>query len=250
MIIKILNVLFFVLKSALKTGKILLFVAVIGFFIASHTITAIAAITSTAISAVAGTTSTVMGRSKKQAADLTTSNVRLSTDLNIEKRRASNLLTENAQLRKVDGVIFRGRSMTAREASKEVLESTMRRTSRSTVANVTSIPGESIPFYGIAIVLAATAYELKSACDNMNDLYDLQVAIDPNSARPEDRNAVCALQVPTKQEVWSSIKESPQTVWNASVDGLNSASNSVSNLEAPDFGGMWGRFTDWISAML
>ncbi|WP_394155435.1 hypothetical protein [Loktanella salsilacus] len=248
--IKFFKVLFFVLKAMWKTGKVLLFVAILGFFVASHTITAVAAMTSTAISAVAGTTSTVMGRSKKQAADLAASNARLSADLDIEKRRASNLVAENARLRRVDTVSFRGRSMTARDASKEVLESTMRRTSRSTVANVSSIPGESIPFYGIAIVLAATAYELKSACDNMKDLYDLQVAIDPESARPDDRNAVCALQVPTKQEVWSSIKASPQVAWDASVSGLDSISNSVANLEAPDFGGMWGRFADWISAML
>ena len=122
----------------------------------------------------------------------------------------------------------------------------MTRTTRSTLANVSSIPGESIPFYGIAIVVAATAYELKAACDNMTDLYDLQVALDPDTARSDDRSAVCALQVPTKQEVWLGIKKSPQIAWDTSITTLGSVTDSVKNIDTPEFGGMWQRFTNWI----
>ena len=233
-----------------KTGRILVFLLFLGFFVASHTITALAAITSTAISALAGTTSTVMGRSKTKALDLTTQNTRLRADLDIEKRRASSLVADNARLRKVDAVTFRGRSTTVKQATREVLDRTMTRTTRSTLTNVSSIPGESIPFYGIAIVLAATTYELKTACDNMTDLYDLQVALDPDSARSDDRSAVCALQIPTKQEVWSSIKQSPQTAWDASIATLGSVTDSVKAIETPEFGGMWQRFTKWIGGRL
>lgn len=233
-----------------KTGRILVFLLFLGFFVASHTMTSLAAITSTAISAVAGTTSTVMGRSKTKTLDLTTQNTRLRADLDIEKRRASSLVAENARIRKVDAVTFRGRSTTVREATQEVLDRTMTRTTRSTLANVSSIPGESIPFYGIAIVVAATAYELKAACDNMTDLYDLQVALDPDTARSDDKSAVCALQIPTKQEVWVGIKQSPQTVWDTSIAMLGSVTDSVETIETPEFGGMWQRFSNWIGGRL
>tara|TARA_R110000796_G_scaffold14517_1_gene47423 strand:- start:5201 stop:5953 length:753 start_codon:yes stop_codon:yes gene_type:complete len=233
-------------KIIFKTSRILVFLLFLGFFVASHTITALAAITSTAISAIAGTTSTVMGRSKTKTLDLTTQNNRLRADLDVEKRRASSLVTENARIRRIDAVTFRGRSTTIKEATQEVLDSTMTRTTRSTLANVSSIPGESIPFYGIAIVVAATAYELKAACDNMTDLYDLQVALDPDTARSDDRSAVCALQVPTKQEVWLGIKKSPQIAWDTSITTLGSVTDSVKNIDTPEFGGMWQRFTNWI----
>jgi hypothetical protein len=233
-----------------KTSRILVFLLFLGFFVASHTITALAAITSTAISAVAGTTSTVMGRSNTKNLDLTTQNTQLRADLDVEKRRASSLVAENARIRNADAVTFRGRSTTSREATQEVLNSTMTRTRRSTLANVSSIPGESIPFYGIAIVVAATSYELKAACDNMNDLYDLQVALDPNTARSDDRSAVCALQIPTKQEVWAGIKLSPQIAWDTSIATLGSVTDSVKNIDTPEFGGMWQRFTNWIGGRL
>lgn len=238
------------IRIIFTTGRILAFLLFLGFFVASHTITALAAITSTAISAVAGTTSTVMGRSKTKTLNLTTQNTRLRADLNIEKRRASSLVAENARIRKVDAVTFRGRSTTVKEATQEVLDRTMTRTTRSTLANVSSIPGESIPFYGIAIVLAATAYELKAACDNMTDLYDLQVALDPETARSDDRSAVCALQIPTKQEVWTGIKKSPQAAWDTSIATLDSVTDSVKTIETPEFGGMWQRFTNWIGGRL
>ena len=99
-------------KIIFKTSRILVFLLFLGFFVASHTITALAAITSTAISAIAGTTSTVMGRSKTKTLDLTTQNNRLRADLDVEKRRASSLVTENARIRRIDAVTFRGRSTT------------------------------------------------------------------------------------------------------------------------------------------
>jgi len=147
-------------RIVFKTGHVLAFLLFLGFFVASHTVTTLAAITSTTISAVAGTTSTVMGRLNTKALDLTTQNTRLKADLDMEKRRVSSVVAENTRLRKVDVVTFRGRSTTVKEATQEVLDRAMTRTTRSTVANVSSIPGESIPFYGIAIVLAATTYEL------------------------------------------------------------------------------------------
>ncbi|MBO9429602.1 hypothetical protein [Sulfitobacter sp. R18_1] len=140
--------------------------------------------------------------------------------------------------------------MTVKQATQSVIDRTMMRTTRSTLANVSSIPGESLPFFGIAIVLAATTYELKTACDNMVDLYDLQVALDPDTARSDDRNAVCALEVPTQQEVWSGIKKSPKEAWEGSISTLESIAGRMKKIETPDFGGAWHRFASWIGDRL
>jgi len=228
----------------------LAFIFFLSFFVASHTITALAAITSTAISAVTGTTSTVMGRSKATARDLTAQNKLLRTDLDDVRRRNSGLVADNARLRRENIVTFRGRPTIVRQASREVLDSTMARTTRSTLANVSSIPGESIPVYGIAIVLAATAYEINAACDNMKDLYELQVAIDPESARSDDKNSVCAIELPTKEQLWQNFKDSPQTTWDASIAKIGDISDSVTTMEPPEFGGMWQRFMNWVTTRL
>ena len=236
-------VMVWLMKRIFQFGRVLAILLFIGFFVASHTVTAFAALTSTAISSVAGVSSTVIGRMRAKTMTLDTD---LRADLNFEKRRASKLVAENARLQKAGAITFRGRSTTIKAATREVLGRTATRTTRATIANVSSIPGESVPFYGIAIILAATTYEIKAACDNMNDLYDLQVAIDPDSARPDDRKAVCALQIPTGEEVWSSVKKSPQTAWNSSIATLGSVTDSVKSIEAPDFSGIWSSSINWI----
>lgn len=225
--------------AAFKTGRILLFLLFLGFFVASHTITALAAITSTAISAVAGTTSTVLGRTQGTADDLIRQNARLKADLDLERGKARKLVAENARLRKSDAITFRGRSTSVKAASREVLGRTMKRTRTSAMANLASIPGEGIPFYGIAIVLAATTYELKTACDNMIDLYDLQVAIDPDAALPDDKAAVCALEIPSRDEVWASIKSSPRHVWESTVKQFQTESGMSEPIERPESDGFW-----------
>ncbi len=233
-----------------KTFRIALLLLFLGFFVASHTVTALAAITSTAISAIAGTASTVLNRSKAKNRDLSANNTKLRADLDRERHLASRHSAENRRLHKATTLTFRGQTMTGKQATQGVINRTMIRTKRSILTNVASIPGESIPCFGIGIVVAATTYEFKAACTNMTDLYELQVALDPNKARSEDRSAVCALQIPTKEEVWSRIKESPNDVWEGSIAALANVADEVKKIEPPDFGGTWHHFTTWMGGRL
>jgi hypothetical protein len=57
---------------------------------------------------------------------------------------------------------------------------------------------------------------------------------------------VCALPIPTKQEVWTKIKKSPQAAWDTSIKTLGGVTDSVAALETPEFGSMWQRFANWI----
>ncbi len=51
------------------------------------------------------------------------------------------------------------------------------RTKRVTAVSDAAIPGEAIPFLGVGILLAGTAYELHEACVNMKDLDEVYVVV-------------------------------------------------------------------------
>lgn len=147
-------------------------------------------------------------------------------------------------------VRLRGQEVPTRTAITSTLESVQARTIRVTKANVASIAGESFPFYGIAIVVAATTIEVAAACANMNDLYDLQVALDPESAVPSNRDEVCGLQVPTGEEVWDGIRNSPRAVWETSVQAVETASSGVTSFQIPEFSSAFDVTIAWFGSWI
>ena len=61
--------------------------------------------------------------------------------------------------------------MAARKAaSKKIAQRIAARTARATTTNVASVFTESIPVYGIAFIIATTAYEVSAACENLKDM--------------------------------------------------------------------------------
>ena len=76
---------------------------------------------------------------------------------------------------------------------------------KTAAANVTSAFGESIPFYGIAIIASATAYELWSACENMKDMDGLLNEIDFTQDGIET-NKVCGTETPSKEDLLVSLE--------------------------------------------
>lgn len=72
-----------------------------------------------------------------------------------------------------------------------------KRTLKSAAVNVGSMAGEAIPYAGLAVIVGATGYELKLACENLLDLEHLysDLGIDDEA----DRSAVekvCDPQLP------------------------------------------------------
>jgi hypothetical protein len=53
-----------------------------------------------------------------------------------------------------------------------------KRTIKSAAVNVGSMAGEALPFVGWAVIVGATAYELKLACENLLDLESLHDTFD------------------------------------------------------------------------
>lgn len=65
---------------------------------------------------------------------------------------------------------FKSRIALKRAPAKKAARSIANRTVRVAKVAVARIPAESIPYIGIGVLLAGTAYDLKSMCTNMQDL--------------------------------------------------------------------------------
>lgn len=150
--------------------------------------------------------------------------------------------SQAAELRRLEGarlVTFKGKEVPIKDAAQETVTSIRNRTVKTSTANATATFGESIPFYGIGVIVAATSFEVGMACADMKDLYALQVALDPESAVPEDRDKVCGLKVPTRKEIWAAIKSSPTVAWDMGVNALDAADAQLARLPKPNFSGVW-----------
>ena len=80
------------------------------------------------------------------------------------------------------------------------------RTKRVAAKSIAAIPAESIPFIGVAVLIADTGYELYAACESMRDLDQLYSDLGMNDETPDDvMHSVCDLQLPGPGEVWTRM---------------------------------------------
>ncbi len=126
------------------------------------------------VGAVFNTMSSLVGSA---AALITTKNV---TVRSVHKGRLAALRANKKLLSK------RVRSTTARVT---------RRIATATARSTGSVAAESIPYAGIGMILAVTAWEVKDSCETMNDLHELNVAFNPDVANDPDHEEVCGAQV-------------------------------------------------------
>ncbi len=266
----IVKVIFLLLNFVRRTATLLVFLLMLAFLILSHTSGLVASVTTAAIRAATGLASAsstflatksglenelyemrIKSNNQAKAIDqLERNNTRLTRNNQLATTRLTSLEAENRKLKDDLRVSFRGKKMSTKAAVAQVNGSLQARTKRVAATNLASVAGESIPFYGIAIIAAATSYELKSACDTMSDLYDLEVSLNPDAASDGGRDYVCGLQVPTKEEIWQSTKTSPRAAWQTAVAAYDGSTDWVSNLESPDFSGKWSSLKGWVSGWL
>lgn len=140
---------------------------------------------------------------------------------------------EIASLRKrASGEVeFRGKKTTLKAAVADVASGVKKRTVKVAASNSASVFGEGVPVYGVAIIVATLGYELKTACDTMKDMDELQRMLDPDTASSEDVEKVCGMKVPTKEEVWQTIKDSPERAWSSAVEAYDGALSSIPTWE-------------------
>ena len=96
--------------------------------------------------------------------------------------------TNNAQLKSIE------------TKTKKIANRVSKRTIRNITTNLAAVPAESIPFLGMATILAITAMDLKGACDDMKDMDELKGIFSTSDGEKADK--VCGLRVPSKDEVF------------------------------------------------
>ncbi len=77
------------------------------------------------------------------------------------------------------------------------------RTKRVAAKSIAAIPAESIPFIGVAVLIADTGYELYAACETVRDLDRLYGELGMVEEVPDDvMHSVCDPQLPEPGQVW------------------------------------------------
>jgi hypothetical protein len=74
--------------------------------------------------------------------------------------------------------------------------------------SIAAIPAESIPFIGVAALIADTGYELYAACETVRDLDQLYLDLGMEDEVPDDViHSVCDPELPEAGEVWDGVVE-------------------------------------------
>jgi hypothetical protein len=82
------------------------------------------------------------------------------------------------------------------------------RTKRVAAKSIAAIPAESIPFIGVAVIIADTEYELYAACETVRDLDQLYGDLGMADETPDDvMHSVCQPELPDAREVWGGVVE-------------------------------------------
>ena len=82
------------------------------------------------------------------------------------------------------------------------------RTKRVAAKSIAAIPAESIPFIGVAVLIADTGYELYAACETVRELDQLYLDLGMEEDMPDDvMRSVCDPELPDAGKVWGEVVE-------------------------------------------
>ena len=98
---------------------------------------------------------------------------------------------------------------TKRKAATRKFETRLAsRTKRVAAKSIAAIPAESIPFIGMAVLIADTGYELYAACESVKDLDQLYSDLGMADETPDDvMHSVCHPTLPEAGKVWVGVVE-------------------------------------------
>ncbi len=93
------------------------------------------------------------------------------------------------------------------------------RTKRVAAKSIAAIPAESIPFIGVAVLIADTGYELYAACETMRDLDQLydSMGVTGNTVDGTMRD-VCQPDLPDADRVWRDVSRNFDQWWSTLLE--------------------------------
>ncbi len=212
--------------------------------VASFTVNAVSTAISTVVEGVTGV-KTLVSSVFQSEADLATErlsakNLKKELAETVAKLKAERVIRiaaeeELGRLRRIAGkkkVMIDGAEKTVEEAVALTTSRVRNRTVKLAAADLTATAGQAIPWIGVGVVVAATAYDLDMSCQTMKDMKALEQASDPTAVDDGDVSQVCGMKVPTADEVWEAVKASPGQAWNAAASVLSGLPSVMPDLPA------------------
>ena len=128
----------------------------------------------------------------------------------------SKISSQNKSIKKQAAVQARRKAATRRFGTR--LAS---RTKRVAAKSIAAIPAESIPFIGVAVLIADTSYELYAACETVRDMDQLYKELEMEDEASDDAmRSVCDPQLPDAADVWRGVLENMDQWWNGLVESV------------------------------
>ena len=167
------------------------------------------------LAAATGITTVASSLDKKRVSaesktlELEAKNKTLTTELDTSKSKVG-ALTDDLGKTKAD--LADAKKKVDKGAVLEAADNIKARTARAATRNAGGVIAESIPYLGIAAVIGITAWDLKDACATMKDMDTIKEAM---GETPDDSmtRQVCEIELPTKEEVWETVKTAPADAW-------------------------------------
>ncbi|MSU91720.1 hypothetical protein GE300_19255 [Rhodobacteraceae bacterium 2CG4] len=155
----------------------------------------------------------------------------LVEELEDNKREISRLGSVSPEVR-ARMVRYKGEQMPLSDAVNEHTTAVRRRLVASAQRNFGAMPAEALPWFGISVVLAATAWEMADLCEALKDNYDLAIAFNPDLQRAQDVDQICAIEIPKKEELFEQMAAAPADIWDTAkktYKNIDAAAPSVSD---------------------
>jgi hypothetical protein len=132
--------------------------------------------------------------------------------------RQSHLMLDNEhKALQVENKAHIKKSFDQASAAKSISTRLATRSAANAARNLSSVPAETIPIVGTAIVLGVTFWDLKDACATLKDLNELNKAFDH---QPVNHTEVCGMEVPTQDEALSKIKGDWRSIYDKAAESL------------------------------
>jgi hypothetical protein len=130
-------------------------------------------------------------------------------------------------------VLYKGEKVAVRDVVNATASRISKRAMVTSSREVGSMAGEALPYIGVAVIVGVTALELKDLCDTLKDMSELQRAVSPETSPSEEEKTICAIKVPTRQELWEKVKASPGKAWESAIDSVPTL-EEIRNIEIPE----------------
>ncbi len=112
-----------------------------------------------------------------------------------------------------------------------------RAATRSAVAatrNLTSMSGEAIPILGVAVIAGVTAWNIHDSCQMMKELDELNAEFELQM-HLEEKQTVCGIEVPTKEQILAEVRENWFKAYEKSRVAINHAVDEIPDIpEIPE----------------